>query len=69
MLLKWEDHIVWSVIKGVAAGVHFILNGRHAVQCDVLFDNITESRLLGLVESTKGHAWVLIKIRINVGSV
>ncbi|XP_044064042.1 type II inositol 1,4,5-trisphosphate 5-phosphatase isoform X1 [Siniperca chuatsi] len=27
-----------------------------AVQCDVLFDNITESRLLGLVESTKEHA-------------
>ncbi|XP_077950606.1 type II inositol 1,4,5-trisphosphate 5-phosphatase isoform X2 [Gasterosteus aculeatus] len=27
-----------------------------AVQCDVFFDNITESRLLGLVESTKEHA-------------
>ncbi|XP_035528174.1 type II inositol 1,4,5-trisphosphate 5-phosphatase isoform X2 [Morone saxatilis] len=27
-----------------------------AVQCDVLFDNITESRLLGLVESSKEHA-------------
>ncbi|XP_068180463.1 type II inositol 1,4,5-trisphosphate 5-phosphatase [Antennarius striatus] len=27
-----------------------------AVQCEVLFDNITESRLLGLVESTNEHA-------------
>ncbi|XP_045901502.1 type II inositol 1,4,5-trisphosphate 5-phosphatase isoform X2 [Micropterus dolomieu] len=27
-----------------------------AVQCDVLFDNIVESRLLGLVESAKEHA-------------
>ncbi|XP_028437013.1 type II inositol 1,4,5-trisphosphate 5-phosphatase isoform X1 [Perca flavescens] len=27
-----------------------------AVQCDVFFDNTTESRLLGLVESTKEHA-------------
>uniref|UniRef100_A0A8C2XCU9 phosphoinositide 5-phosphatase n=1 Tax=Cyclopterus lumpus TaxID=8103 RepID=A0A8C2XCU9_CYCLU len=27
-----------------------------AVQCDVFFDDITESRLLGLVESTKEHA-------------
>lgn len=39
---------------------HFILNCKHAVQCDVLFDNTAESRLLGLVESTKEHAWVLI---------
>lgn len=37
---------------------HHILNCKHAVQCDVLFDNITESRLLGLVESAKEHAWV-----------
>uniref|UniRef100_A0A3Q3QQJ1 phosphoinositide 5-phosphatase n=2 Tax=Monopterus albus TaxID=43700 RepID=A0A3Q3QQJ1_MONAL len=27
-----------------------------AVQCDILFDKITESRLLGLVESAKEHA-------------
>lgn len=46
----WRCH--WSF--------HFILNCKHAVQCDVLFDNTTESRLLGLVESTKEHAWVLI---------
>lgn len=35
-----------------------LFNYTYAVQCDVLFDNITESRLLGLVESAKEHAWV-----------
>lgn len=43
--------------KLLAGGVYvFLLNVEHAVQCEILCDDVTESRLLGLVECAKEHA-------------